>query len=182
MACWDEQLAYVLAFAGVATAGRPRAAGRAAGRLGGLDALPGRASTAPALLGRPASLTLEPFGVRVFGLAEIDAKLARDATRPRAARGDLPRGDPHGRGERETWRTLISGELTIAMFRAALARFVDLDHPELIEPYLYGYFAVVGDVWRDWSSAMAQDFVKRGQPGARDLRGDGRGHRRHRPG
>ena len=45
------------------------------------------------------------------------------------------------------------------MFRAALAGFVDLDQPELIEPYRDDYFAVVGDVWRDWSSAMAQDFV-----------------------
>jgi len=29
-----------------------------------------------------------------------------------------------------------------------------------MEVYQRGdYFAVVGDVWRDWSSAMAQDFV-----------------------
>ncbi len=28
-----------------------------------------------------------------------------------------------------------------------------------MQPYRDKYFAVVGDVWRDWSSAMAQDFV-----------------------
>jgi len=28
-----------------------------------------------------------------------------------------------------------------------------------VEPYRDAYFDVVGDVWRTWSSAMAQDFV-----------------------
>jgi aminopeptidase N len=28
-----------------------------------------------------------------------------------------------------------------------------------MEPYRSEFFDVVGDVWRDWSSAMAQDFV-----------------------
>ena len=45
------------------------------------------------------------------------------------------------------------------MFRATLAGFADPDQPELIEPYRAEYFAAVGDAWRDWSSAMAQDFV-----------------------
>jgi aminopeptidase N len=66
---------------------------------------------------------------------------------------------PTAEAKREAWQLLTSGEQTIATFRASLAGFVDLDHPELIEPYRDGYFAVVGEVWRDWSSAMAQDFV-----------------------
>ena len=45
------------------------------------------------------------------------------------------------------------------MFRAMLSGFADLDQPELVEPYRKDYFAVVGEVWRDWPSAMAQDFV-----------------------
>ena len=45
------------------------------------------------------------------------------------------------------------------MFRATLGGFADPDQPELVEPYRADYFGVVGDVWRDWSSAMAQDFV-----------------------
>jgi aminopeptidase N len=45
------------------------------------------------------------------------------------------------------------------MFRATLAGFVDPDHPELLEAYRDDYFDVVGEVWRDWSSAMAQDFT-----------------------
>jgi aminopeptidase N len=54
---------------------------------------------------------------------------------------------------------MIGGELTIAMFRAVLAGFADSDQPELLAPYREKYFEVVGDVWRNWSSAMAQDFV-----------------------
>jgi aminopeptidase N len=45
------------------------------------------------------------------------------------------------------------------MFRAVLAGFADPDQPELVQPYREEFFAAVGDVWRDWSSAMAQDFV-----------------------
>jgi aminopeptidase N len=66
---------------------------------------------------------------------------------------------PTGEAKREAWQLLTSGEQTIATFRATLAGFVDLDHPELIEPYRDDYFAVVGEIWQDWSSAMAQDFV-----------------------
>jgi aminopeptidase N len=45
------------------------------------------------------------------------------------------------------------------MFRAVLGGFADPDQPELVHPYRPRYFEVVGDVWRDWSSAMALDFV-----------------------
>jgi len=33
------------------------------------------------------------------------------------------------------------------------------DQSALVEPYRPEYFAAVGNVWREWSSAMAQDFV-----------------------
>ena len=45
------------------------------------------------------------------------------------------------------------------MFRAVLGGFADPDQRELVAPYRSDFFAVVGDVWREWSSAMAQDFV-----------------------
>ena len=45
------------------------------------------------------------------------------------------------------------------MFRAVLAGFADPDQPELVEPYREKYFEAVGDVWRNWSSAMAQKLV-----------------------
>ena len=45
------------------------------------------------------------------------------------------------------------------MFRAMLSGFADPDQPELMGPYREQFFAVVGDIWRDWCSEMAQDFV-----------------------
>jgi aminopeptidase N len=54
---------------------------------------------------------------------------------------------------------MLSGELTLAMFRAVLSGFADPDQPELVNPYREKYFAVVGDAWQNWSSAMAQNFV-----------------------
>ena len=97
-------------------------------------------------------------GVR--GNDEIDAELARDATdagerQAAACRAAIPTAE----AKQEAWATMMGGELTIAMFRAVLSGFADPDRPELLEPYRERYFEVVGDVWRNWSSAMAQDFV-----------------------
>ena len=158
----DEQLAYVRAFAGVATSADDLAL--LAALLDGsvrLDGLTVDTDLRWALLGRLVSRGApSPSGSGSFGPAEIDAELARDATDAGERHAATCRAAiPTAEAKRETWRTLISGELTIATFRAALAGFVDLDHLELIERYRDGYFAVVGDVWRDWSSAMAQDFV-----------------------
>jgi aminopeptidase N len=99
-------------------------------------------------------------GPRNFGPAEIDAELARDATdagerHAATCRAAIPSAD----AKRETWRLLTGGQQTIAMFRATLAGFADPDQRELVERYRADFFAVVGDVWREWSSAMAQDFV-----------------------
>jgi len=46
--------------------------------------------------------------------------------------------------------------------RATLAGFADPDQRALVEPYRPEYFAAVGEVWREWSSAIAQDFVEGG--------------------
>ncbi len=50
------------------------------------------------------------------------------------------------------------------MFRAVLDGFADPDQSELLEPYQRRYFEVVGDIWRDWSSDMAQWFVANAYP------------------
>ena len=42
---------------------------------------------------------------------------------------------------------------------AVLGGFADMDQPELTRSYRERYFGMVGDAWRDWSTAMAQDFV-----------------------
>jgi aminopeptidase N len=150
----DTQLAYVRAFAGAAISADDLAL--LAGLLDGsvvLDGLSVDTDLRWSLLWR-----LVSRGAR--GEDEIDAELARDATdagerHAAACRAAIPTAE----AKQEAWETLIRGELTIAMFRAVLAGFADPDQPELVEPYREKYFEVVGDVWRNWSSAMAQDFV-----------------------
>jgi aminopeptidase N len=93
----------------------------------------------------------------------IDAELSADATDAGERQAAACRAAvPSVTGKRETWETLTEGKLTIAMFRATLAGFADADQAPLVEPYRPEYFAAVGDVWREWSSAMAQDFVEDG--------------------
>ena len=150
----DTQLAYVRAFAGVAISADDLAL--LAGLLDGSVVLGGLTVDTDLRW----SLLLRLVSRGVCGKDEIDAELARDATdagerHAAACRAAIPTAE----AKQEAWKTLIRGELTIAMFRAVLAGFADPDQPELLAPYREKYFEVVGDVWRNWSSAMAQDFV-----------------------
>jgi aminopeptidase N len=152
----DLQLAYVRAFAGVATAEADQAL--LAGLLDGsvvLDGLSVDTDLRWSLLWR-----LVDRGAPDFGPAAIDAELARDATDAGERHAATCRAAiPTPGAKQQTWETLTGGKQTIATFRAALAGFVDPDQPELMEPYREKYFGVIGAVWHDWSSAMAQDFV-----------------------
>jgi aminopeptidase N len=152
----DAQLAYVRAFAGTATADDDLAL--LAGLLDGsvvLDGLTVDTELRWALLGR-----LVSRGFRGFGEAQIDAELARDATDAGERHAATCRAAiPAAAAKQASWDTMVSGELPLAMFRAVLSGFADPDQPELVNPYREKYFAVAGDVWRDWSSAMAQDFI-----------------------
>jgi len=152
----DVQLAYVRAFAGVATTGEDLTL--LAGLLDGSVTLEGLVVDTDlrwTLLGR---LVSRGFGG--FGPAQIDAELARDATDAGERHAATCRAAiPTAAAKRAAWDTMTGGELTIAMLRAVLAGFADPDQPTLVNPYRQEYFGVVGDVWRDWSSAMAQDFV-----------------------
>ncbi len=156
----DTQLAYVRAFAGVAMSTDHLAL--LAGLLDGsvvLDGLSVDTDLRWSLLWRLVSRSA-PGAARSFGKEEIDAELARDATDAGERHAATCRAAiPTVEAKREAWETLTGGELTIAMFRAVLAGFVDPDQPQLMEPYREKYFGVVGTVWREWSSAMAQDFV-----------------------
>jgi aminopeptidase N len=154
----DAQLAYVRAFAGVATSDEDLA--QLTGLIDGsvqLDGLSVDTDLRWALLVR---LVSRGGGPRNFGVPEIEAELERDATDAGERHAATCRAAiPTAEDKREAWRLLTGGELTIAMFRAVLAGFADVDQPELVQPYREEFFAVVGDVWREWSSAMAQDFV-----------------------
>jgi aminopeptidase N len=153
----DHQLAYVRAFAAVATS--PEDLEFLAGLLDGTTALDGLAVDTDLRWGLLQRLVSR--GAR--GEDAIDAELSRDAT---------DAGERHAAGcraaiptltaKRETWETLTDGKLTIAMFRATMIGFADPDQPELIEPYRPEYFVLLDGVWRDWSGAMAQDFVEYG--------------------
>ena len=150
----DAQLAYVRAFAGVAIDADNLAL--LAGLLDGavvLDGLTVDTDLRWSLLWRLASRG-------AAGKDEIDAELARDATdagerHAAACRAAIPTAE----AKQEAWQTLTGGTLTIAMFRAVLSGFADPDQLALVESYREKYFEVVGDAWRNWSSAMAQDFV-----------------------
>ena len=150
----DHQLAYVRAFAGVATSAAD------------LELLSGLLSGAVVLDGLAVDTDLRWTLLRrlisrgVLGEAEIDEELSADATDAGERHAATCRAAvPTAEAKRETWETLTGGKLTIAMFRATLLGFVEPDQEALIEPYRPAYFAAVGDVWREWSSAMAQDFV-----------------------
>jgi aminopeptidase N len=150
----DAQLAYLQAFAGVATSDRHLAL--LAGLLDGSAMFEGLTVDTElrwTLLQRLVSRDRA-------GHAEIDAELARDATdagerHSATCRAAIP--DPEAK--RATWEEIVSGKLPNATFRAALSGFVDPDQRSLIEPFRDRYFDVVGDIWRDWSSSMAQWFV-----------------------
>jgi aminopeptidase N len=157
----DTQLAFVRAFAGAATSDDDLAL--LAGLLDGsvtLDGLKIDTDLRWSLLWRLVSRST-PGSAWSFGAAEIDAELARDATdagerHAAACRAAIPTAE----AKQEAWDIMTAGEQTIAMFRASLSGFADPDQPELVERYRSKYFGVVSGVWRQWSSAMAQDFVE----------------------
>jgi aminopeptidase N len=150
----DAQLSYVRSFAGVALAEPDLAL--LSGLLDGTVVLNGlsmdtdlRWSVLSRLVSRGA-----------LGAESIDAELARDATDAGERNAATCRAAiPTVEAKREAWELLAGGDLTIATFRAVLAGFADPDQPELTEPYQDEYFRSVGQVWQDWSSAIAQDFV-----------------------
>jgi len=153
----DHQLAYVRSLTGVATSADDLSF--LAGLLDGSVVLDGLAVDTDlrwTLLRRLVSR-------KVLGEEAIDAELSSDATDAGERQAAACRAAvPSVAGKRETWETLTGGKLTIAMFRSTLAGFADPDQRALVEPYRPEYFAAVGEVWREWSSAIAQDFVEGG--------------------
>jgi aminopeptidase N len=57
------------------------------------------------------------------------------------------------------WEEIVSGKLHNATFRATLSGFADPGQRDLTERFRDAYFAVLADIWREWSSDMAQRFV-----------------------
>jgi aminopeptidase N len=150
----DTQLAYLRTFASVATSARDLAL--LAALLDGSAVLDGLAVDTDlrwTLLGRLVSRGMA-------GAAKIAAELARGATDAGERRAAACRAAvPSAGAKLAAWESLTAGSLPLPAFRAVLGGFADPDHRELTEPYRERYFAMVGDVWRDWPAAMAQAFT-----------------------
>jgi aminopeptidase N len=101
----------------------------------------------------------------VAGPAEIEAELARDATDAGARHAATCRAAlPDPAAKQEAWERIIGGQLSNATFRATLDGFASPESDELLAPYAQRYFDVVANVWRDWSSDMAQYFAQNAYP------------------
>jgi aminopeptidase N len=155
----DHQLAYVQALDGVAAS--PDDLALLAGLRDGSTALEGLVVDTDLrwqLLYRLVSRGLA-------GPAEIDAELARDATDAGARHAATCRAAiPDPAAKEDAWARITAGTLSNATFRATLDGFASPDSDELLAPYAQRYFDVVADVWRDWSSDMAQYFAQNAYP------------------
>jgi aminopeptidase N len=155
----DRQLAYLQAFASLATS--PSDLGMLSGLLDGsayMDGLVVDTELRWRLLHRLASRG-------AAGPAEIDAELRRDATDAGERRAATCRAAiPEPAAKEAAWAAIVSGTLPNATFRATLNGFADPDQVELLRPYTTRYFEVVGDIWRDWGSDMAQWFTSNAYP------------------
>ena len=155
----DRQLAFLQAFASLATSRSDLA--RLSGLLDGtafMDGLVVDTELRWRLLHRLCSQG-------AAGPAEIDAELRRDATDAGERRAATCRAAiPEAAAKEAAWQAIISGTLPNATFRATLNGFADPDQEELLAPFTTRYFEVVGDVWRDWSSDMAQWFTSNAYP------------------
>ncbi|HEX4660243.1 MAG TPA: aminopeptidase N [Streptosporangiaceae bacterium] len=155
----DHQLAYVQALDGVAAS--PDDLALLAGLRDGSTAVEGLVVDTDLrwqLLYRLVSRGLA-------GPAEIDAELARDATDAGARHAATCRAAiPDPAAKKEAWARITAGTLSNATFRATLDGFTDPDSEELLAPYAQRYFDVVADIWREWSSDMAQYFAQNAYP------------------
>jgi aminopeptidase N len=98
-------------------------------------------------------------------LVEIEAELRRDPTDAGERRAAACRAAiPDAAAKEAAWQRITSGALPNAVFRAELDGFTDYDQPELMAPYQQRYFDVVGGIWRDWGSDMAQWFAANAYP------------------
>jgi aminopeptidase N len=102
----------------------------------------------------------------VAGENEIRAELERDPTSAGERHAASCRAAiPEPVAKLAAWERIVAGDgITNAIFRATLVGFADADHLDLLEPFAPRYFEVVGDIWKNWTSDMAQSFVSGAYP------------------
>jgi len=155
----DHQLSYAIAFADVARA--PADLDLLAALLDGSTAIEGLAIDTELrwrLLHRLVSRG-------AASEAKIDAELERDRTDAGERHAATCRASiPEPEAKEAAWTGLVSGAMPNARFRATLAGFQNLDQDELLVPFAARFFDVVGQVWRDFGSDMAQRFAEQAYP------------------
>ncbi|WP_049573413.1 aminopeptidase N [Nonomuraea sp. SBT364] len=150
----DHQLAYLQAFAPVATSEAD---------LGTLAAILD-GSEVPEGLTVDADLRWTLVNALVvggkLGEADIEAELKRDPT----AKGERSAAQcraavPTAEAKAAAWEQIIGGKLANHIARTTIGGFQDPLHPELLEPYREKYFAEVGRIYREWTFDQASTFA-----------------------
>ncbi|WP_055477487.1 aminopeptidase N [Sphaerimonospora mesophila] len=150
----DHQLAYVNAFAAVATSTEDLAFVK--GILEGTAVPDGLAVDADLRW----TLTHALVVGGVLDAGDIDAELARDATATGERSAAMCRAAiPTAEAKERAWASIVGGELSGALLRSTILGFMDPHHVDLLEPYAGRYFDEVGRIWSEWTSDMAQNFA-----------------------
>jgi aminopeptidase N len=102
----------------------------------------------------------------VAGETQIRAEFERDHTSAGERHAARCRAAiPEPEAKLAAWEKIVNGNtMTNALFRATITGFADPDQADLLEPFIDRYFEVVGDIWRTWTSDMAQYFVSLAYP------------------
>ncbi|WP_283137853.1 aminopeptidase N [Rhizohabitans arisaemae] len=150
----DKQLAYLNAFAGVASSDADVAFLR--GILSGESVPDGL--TVDADLRWTVLHSLVSAGAA--SAQEIDDELRRDPTATGERSAGMCRASlPTPEGKERAWQQIIGGTLTGAVLRSTVLGFLHPGHDELLAPYTEKYFAEVGRIWSEWTFDTAQTFA-----------------------
>ncbi|GAA3103616.1 hypothetical protein GCM10020001_021130 [Nonomuraea salmonea] len=150
----DHQLAFVQAFAGVATSG------------GDLDLIQGilDGTSVPDGLAVDTDLRWTLLQALVSGgrcgEADIEAELRRDptATGERSA-ATCRAAIPTAEAKAAAWERIVGGELANHIARATIGGFQDPHHIDLLAPYREKYFAEAGRIYKEWTFDQASTFA-----------------------
>ncbi|WP_336209926.1 aminopeptidase N [Nonomuraea sp. LPB2021202275-12-8] len=150
----DHQLAYLQAFAPVATSEEDLALLRAI--LDGTEVPDGLSVDADLRWTLVHALVV---GGKL-GEAEIEAELERDptATGERSA-AQCRAAVPTAEAKAAAWDRIVGGKLANHIARTTITGFQDPQHPELLKPYLDRYFAEVGRIYHEWTFDQASTFA-----------------------
>ncbi|MFG1945543.1 aminopeptidase N [Nonomuraea sp. NPDC048826] len=150
----DHQLAYLQAFAPVATSAEDLAVLRAI--LDGTDVPEGLSVDADLRW----TLTAALVGGGELGEDDIAAELRRDPTATGERSAALCRATvPTAEAKAAAWERIIGGELPNHIARTTINGFQDPHHAELLAPYRDKYFAEVGRIYREWTFDQASTFA-----------------------